>query len=64
MGYMPKCVFHEVSLCHSLKGQAGLPINSNFSKLTDFWQFKTDSSNAFGGALVLHQYVLMVNLLQ
>ena len=34
----------------SLKGQAGLPVNSNFSKLTDLWQSKTDFCNAFGGA--------------
>uniref|UniRef100_A0A5B7C0I5 Putative HIPL1 protein isoform X1 n=1 Tax=Davidia involucrata TaxID=16924 RepID=A0A5B7C0I5_DAVIN len=34
----------------SLQGQAGVPITSNFSKLTDFWQSKTDFCNAFGGA--------------
>jgi hypothetical protein len=34
----------------SLKGQAGLPNNSNVSKLTEYWQSKTDFCNAFGGA--------------
>ena len=30
--------------------QAGLPVNSNFSKLTDFQQSKIDFCDAFGGA--------------
>ena len=30
--------------------QVGLPVNSNFSKLTDFQQSKTDFCDAFGGA--------------
>ncbi|XP_059642703.1 HIPL1 protein-like isoform X1 [Cornus florida] len=34
----------------SLQSQAGVPITSNFTKLTDFWQSKTDFCNAFGGA--------------
>ncbi|KAG7954741.1 hypothetical protein I3843_11G035500 [Carya illinoinensis] len=34
----------------SLKGQAGLPANSNASKLTQYWQSETDFCNAFGGA--------------
>ncbi|XP_031268896.1 HIPL1 protein-like [Pistacia vera] len=34
----------------SLQGQAGAPVNSNFTKLTDFWQSKADFCNAFGGA--------------
>ncbi|CAK7322904.1 unnamed protein product [Dovyalis caffra] len=34
----------------SLKGQTGLPANSSFNKLTDFWQSKADFCNAFGGA--------------
>ncbi|XP_021679198.2 HIPL1 protein isoform X2 [Hevea brasiliensis] len=34
----------------SLKGQAGLPVNSSVSKLTDLWQSKTDFCKAFGGA--------------
>ncbi|GMI78247.1 hypothetical protein like AT1G74790 [Hibiscus trionum] len=34
----------------SLQGQAGAPVSSNFTKLTDLWQSKTDFCNAFGGA--------------
>ncbi|KAA8542592.1 hypothetical protein F0562_023744 [Nyssa sinensis] len=34
----------------SLQGQAGVPTTSNFTKLTDFWQSKTDFCIAFGGA--------------
>ncbi|KDP31185.1 hypothetical protein JCGZ_11561 [Jatropha curcas] len=34
----------------SLKGQAGLPVNSSVTKLTDLWQSKTDFCSAFGGA--------------
>ncbi|XP_040988164.1 HIPL1 protein-like isoform X1 [Juglans microcarpa x Juglans regia] len=34
----------------SLKGQVGLPANSNASKLTQYWQSETDFCNAFGGA--------------
>ncbi|XAR50108.1 Quinoprotein glucose dehydrogenase (PQQ, quinone) [Bertholletia excelsa] len=34
----------------SLQGQAGKPITSNFTKLTDFWQSKNDFCSAFGGA--------------
>ncbi|KAL4362302.1 hypothetical protein GQ457_04G016650 [Hibiscus cannabinus] len=35
----------------SLQGQAGgAPVNSNFTKLTELWQSKTDFCNAFGGA--------------
>ncbi|MBA0637362.1 hypothetical protein Godav_021919 [Gossypium davidsonii] len=34
----------------SLQGQAGAPANSNFTKLIDLWQSKTDFCNAFGGA--------------
>ncbi|KAK9278830.1 hypothetical protein L1049_028409 [Liquidambar formosana] len=34
----------------SLQGQAGVPVNSNFTKLTEFWQSKTDFCKAFGGA--------------
>ncbi|KAL7222950.1 hypothetical protein ACSBR1_024604 [Camellia fascicularis] len=34
----------------SLQGQTGQPVNSNFSKLTDFWQSKADFCLAFGGA--------------
>ncbi|KAK4844597.1 hypothetical protein QYF36_022170 [Acer negundo] len=33
----------------SLQGQAGAKVNSNFTKLTDFWQSKADFCNAFGG---------------
>ncbi|XP_030938387.1 HIPL1 protein [Quercus lobata] len=42
--------FMKSPFAPSLKGQAGLPVNSNFSKLTDLWQSKTDFCNAFGGA--------------
>ncbi|GLU12285.1 hypothetical protein SLE2022_289790 [Rubroshorea leprosula] len=34
----------------SLQGQAGTSVNSNFTKLTEFWQSETDFCNAFGGA--------------
>ncbi|TYI35625.1 hypothetical protein ES332_A03G089100v1 [Gossypium tomentosum] len=34
----------------SLQGQAGAPVNSNFTKLTELWQSKTDFCDAFGGA--------------
>ncbi|XP_007037171.2 PREDICTED: HIPL1 protein isoform X2 [Theobroma cacao] len=34
----------------SLQGQAGAPVNSNFTKLTELWQSKIDFCNAFGGA--------------
>ncbi|XP_022738868.1 HIPL1 protein-like isoform X2 [Durio zibethinus] len=34
----------------SLQRQAGAPVNSNFTKLTELWQSKTDFCNAFGGA--------------
>lgn len=34
----------------SLKGQAGLPMNSSYTKLTAFWQSKNEFCNAFGGA--------------
>ncbi|XP_057952734.1 HIPL1 protein-like isoform X2 [Malania oleifera] len=34
----------------ALQGQAGIPVTSNFSKLTDFWQSKTDFCNVFGRA--------------
>ncbi|ESR52921.1 HIPL1 protein [Citrus sinensis] len=33
----------------SLQGQAGAPVSSNFTKLTEFWQSKADFCNAFGG---------------
>ncbi|EEF52098.1 HIPL1 protein isoform X1 [Ricinus communis] len=33
----------------SLKGQAGLPVNSSITTLTDLWQSKTDFCKAFGG---------------
>lgn len=33
----------------SLQGQAGVPVNSNSTKLTDFWQSKADFCKAFGG---------------
>ncbi|CAM8924068.1 unnamed protein product [Rhodiola kirilowii] len=36
----------------SLQGQAGLPVSSNSTKLTDFWQSKADFCNAFGGPSV------------
>ncbi|KAJ8753611.1 hypothetical protein K2173_022852 [Erythroxylum novogranatense] len=36
----------------SLQGQAGLPLKSNTSKLTDLWQSKTDFCDAFGGASI------------
>lgn len=32
-----------------LQGQAGVPVNSTMTKLTDFWQSKTDFCHAFGG---------------
>uniref|UniRef100_A0A7N0VEG4 Glucose/Sorbosone dehydrogenase domain-containing protein n=1 Tax=Kalanchoe fedtschenkoi TaxID=63787 RepID=A0A7N0VEG4_KALFE len=32
-----------------LQGRAGLPISSNSTKLTDFWQSEADFCNAFGG---------------
>ncbi|XP_022727602.1 HIPL1 protein-like isoform X2 [Durio zibethinus] len=34
----------------SLQGQAGAPVKSNFTKLTELWQSKADFCNAFGGA--------------
>ncbi|OMO61518.1 Soluble quinoprotein glucose/sorbosone dehydrogenase [Corchorus olitorius] len=34
----------------SLQGQSGAPVNSNFTKLTEVWQSKSDFCNAFGGA--------------
>ncbi|KAI4303874.1 hypothetical protein MLD38_039460 [Melastoma candidum] len=34
----------------SLQGQAGLPMNSSYTKLTELWQSKNDFCNAFGGA--------------
>ncbi|PSS07859.1 HIPL1 protein [Actinidia chinensis var. chinensis] len=34
----------------SLQGQAGQPVTSNFTKLTELWQSKADFCNAFGGA--------------
>ncbi|MBA0707664.1 hypothetical protein Golax_019693 [Gossypium laxum] len=34
----------------SLQGQAGAPVKSNFTKLTELWQSKTDFCDAFGGA--------------
>ncbi|XP_040990457.1 HIPL1 protein-like [Juglans microcarpa x Juglans regia] len=34
----------------SLKGQVGVPLDSNASKLTQYWQSETDFCNAFGGA--------------
>ncbi|KAG8638865.1 HIPL1 protein isoform X2 [Manihot esculenta] len=33
----------------SLEGQAGLPVNSSVTKLTDLWQSKSDFCKAFGG---------------
>uniref|UniRef100_A0A2N9G6K3 Glucose/Sorbosone dehydrogenase domain-containing protein n=1 Tax=Fagus sylvatica TaxID=28930 RepID=A0A2N9G6K3_FAGSY len=42
--------FSNSPFAPSLKGQAGLPVNSNISKLTAYWQSKTDFCNAFGGA--------------
>ncbi|KAL5747346.1 hypothetical protein ACOSP7_024344 [Xanthoceras sorbifolium] len=33
----------------SLQGQAGVTVNSNFTRLTEFWQSKADFCNAFGG---------------
>ncbi|KAK8694983.1 hypothetical protein V6N13_072526 [Hibiscus sabdariffa] len=34
----------------SLQGQAGAPVNSKFTKLTELWQSKTEFCNVFGGA--------------
>ncbi|KAK7304579.1 hypothetical protein VNO77_42461 [Canavalia gladiata] len=34
----------------SLQGQAGAPLHTNATKLTDLWQSKTDFCTAFGGA--------------
>lgn len=41
--------FSNSPFAPSLKGQAGLPINSSVSKLTEYWQSQTDFCNAFGG---------------
>ncbi|GMI78205.1 hypothetical protein like AT1G74790 [Hibiscus trionum] len=34
----------------SLQGQAGAPVNSKFTELTELWQSKTEFCNVFGGA--------------
>lgn len=36
----------------SLQGQSGVTAGSNFTKLTELWQSKTDFCNAFGGASI------------